>query len=351
MGKIYSIQFLRAMAAIFVVISHVWATNGVIGKPLGFDFIGGYGVDIFFVISGFIMCYTIKDVFVSPRKEALSFITKRILRIYPVYFIIASPAIIYLMHQHVAFGGTLSVYDVIGNFLLLPTFTQNPDYHMFYYVAWSLCYEMMFYALFALLMCFCKRKTTLVLSMIAIMVSMVVFVQTFRLQGQMLGWVNITYMIGDSLMINFALGCVAFLIYSQIRNVSINPLIAIGMIALLIAIGIINAQHQAYRLFSFGITSFAIVMIALYTKLPDIEKSKTETICVYLGNASYSIYLFHLYVVFASEKIYSIVPLQKDVTGAIMSFVAVLMGCIFYTFIEKPLNSIIHGRVYRRLHA
>ncbi|WP_420798164.1 acyltransferase family protein [Enterobacter roggenkampii] len=167
----------------------------------------------------------------------------------------------------------------------------------------------------------------------------------------MLGWVNITYMIGDSLMINFALGCVAFLVYSQIRNVSIKPLIAIGMIALLIVIGIINAQHQAYRLFSFGITSFAIVMIALYTKLPDIEKSKTETICVYLGNASYSIYLFHLYVVFASEKIYSIVPLQKDVTGAIMSFVAVIMGCIFYTFIEKPLNSIIHGRVYRRLHA
>lgn len=351
MSKIYSIQFLRAMAAIFVVISHVWATNGVIGKLLGFDYIGGYGVDIFFVISGFIMCYTIKDVFLSPRKEALSFITKRILRIYPVYFIIASPAIIYLMKQHMAFGGNLSAYDVIGNFLLLPTFTQNPDYHMFYYVAWSLCYEMMFYALFALLMCFCKRKTTLVLSMIAIMVGMVVLVQTFRLQGAMLGWVNITYMIGDSLMINFALGCVAFLVYSKVKNVSIKPSLSACMIALLIAIGIINAQHQAYRLFSFGITSFAIVMIALYTKIPDIEKSRAEKVGVYLGNASYSIYLFHLYIVFASEKVYSVVPLQKDITGAIMSLVAVLIGCVFYSYIEKPMNSIIHGRVYKRIQA
>lgn len=351
MSKIYSIQFLRAMAAIFVVISHVWATNGVIGKPLGFDYIGGYGVDIFFVISGFIMCYTIKDVFFAPRKEALSFITKRILRIYPVYFIIASPAIIYLMKQHMAFGGNLSAYDVIGNFMLLPTFTQNPDYHMFYYVAWSLCYEMMFYALFALLMCFCKRKTTLVLSMIAIMVGMVVFVQTFRLQGAMLGWVNITYMIGDSLMINFALGCFAFLVYSQVKNVSIKPSLSVCMIALLIAIGIINAQHQAYRLFSFGITSFAIVMIALYTKIPETEKSRAEKVGVYLGNASYSIYLFHLYIVFASEKVYSVVPLQKDITGAIMSMVAVLIGCVFYSYIEKPMNSIIHDRVYKRIQA
>lgn len=351
MSKIYSIQFLRAMAAIFVVVSHVWAINGVAEKPYGFEYLGGYGVDIFFVISGFIMCYTTKEVFSAPRKEALSFITKRIIRIYPVYFIIASPGIFYLMSQYVSFGGSLSAYDVIGNFLLLPTFTGNPGYHMFYYVAWSLCYEMMFYVLFAILMCFCKRKTTLVLSMVGIIVGMVSLVQTFQLQGKILGWVNISYMVGDSLMINFALGCVAFLIFSNAKNVEIKPLISILMIAFLVVIGLINAKNQAYRLFSFGFTSFAIVMIALYTKLPKKEKSLTESIGVYLGNASYSIYLFHLYMVFASERIFQSMTSYKDVTGVILSIVSVLIGCVFYSYIEKPMNNMVHSRFYKRLPA
>lgn len=337
------------MAAAFVVISHVWGNNGVVGGPLGFGYIGGYGVDIFFVISGFIMCYTTKEVFACPRSEAISFMSKRILRIYPVYLIVASPAIIYLMHQHLKNGASLSLYDVIGNFLLLPTFTEDPNYHMFFYVAWSLCYEMMFYALFAILMSVCKTRKTLVFSMIVSIVGMVAFVQTFRLQGEMLGWVNMTYMVGDSLMINFALGCLAFAIFSTVRGFELRPALSIVLICVLIAMGIINAQHQAYRLFSFGFPAFFIVMIALYTRLPDANQPAVERIALYLGNASYSIYLVHLYVVFASEKVYSLVPFQKDVTGAIMSLIAIALGCAFYSTVEKPMNKTIHVRLYKRV--
>ncbi|HCB1594245.1 TPA: acyltransferase family protein [Citrobacter farmeri] len=350
MGKIYTLQILRAFAALCVVVSHVWGINGKIGKPLGFDYIGGYGVDIFFVISGFIMCYTIKDVFDNPRRESFVFIAKRILRIYPVYIILAIPVIIYFSSLAIESGKDVSLYMIIGNLLLLPTFTQNPSYHMYFYVAWSLCYEMMFYAVFAFIMLFTKNKNSLIAIMVVLLVSMVALVNTFKLQGKMLGWVNITYMIGDSLMINFALGCIAFVIYRAYRNVSLKPIVSILIVAILFYIGIVNAQHQVLRIFKFGIPSFLIVLTMLYTKIEDHYDDKVFTkFCIYLGNASYSIYLVHLYVVFIMPKIYTVTPLNKDITGAIMSVFAALMGCLFYSGIEKPLNKFIHLKIYTKL--
>ena len=309
-------------------------------------YIGGFGVDIFFVISGFIMCYTTKDIFTNPRAEAISFMAKRVLRIYPIYLIVATPAVIYLMIQFHAAGGEISFYDVIGNILLLPTFTQDPDYHMYFYVAWSLCYEMMFYIMFSALMFLCKSKKTLIFYMIAIMFGMVSIVNLLGLQGKMLGWVNLTYMIGDSLMINFALGCVIYIIFSKFNRYYVSPLVALTIISLAVICGIILAQHQHCRLLRFGIPSFIIVMVALYTRTEGVNAGFLSKTGLYLGNASYSIYLIHLYIVFISGWVYSVSPLPNDVTGAIMSVVAISLGCVFYTAIERPINKSIHAKVY-----
>ncbi|WP_336852537.1 acyltransferase [Pseudescherichia vulneris] len=350
MGKIYSLQILRAIAALCVVISHIWGVNGKIGEPLGFAYFGAYGVDIFFVISGFIMCYSIKDIFDNPFHQAIGFISKRILRIYPSYLIIASPVILYFIYSTLKSGGAVSLYMIIGNFLLLPTFNGDPAYHMYFYVAWSLCYEMMFYLLFALIMVFCRNRTQLIAAMVTVLIGLVAVVHTFRIQGDMLGWVNIRYMVGDSLIVNFAMGCIAFVIYRTFNNISFRPLTSFLLVASLFCMGIINAQHQADRLFCFGLPAFLIVLIVLYTKFDENhDRKKITQLGIYLGNASYSIYLLHLYIVFIMPEIYKIVPFNKDFTGAIMSVVAVLIGCAFYSAIEKPLNRFIHQKNFKKL--
>ena len=88
--KLESIQILRGVAAIFVVISHLCTQMRdnhpapcLIGCCAN---LGGIGVDIFFVISGFIMV-----VMTIGRPDgvgaSLNFLRKRVLRIYPVYWI------------------------------------------------------------------------------------------------------------------------------------------------------------------------------------------------------------------------------------------------------------------------
>src|SRR5512146_2076335 len=94
-----SIQILRALAACLVVIGHclhetaeIAARNGRL--PLRIDLIDwGIGVDIFFVISGFIMIYTTADLFGQPGAMR-TFLTRRIIRIVPLYWLMTAGLIL-----------------------------------------------------------------------------------------------------------------------------------------------------------------------------------------------------------------------------------------------------------------
>src|ERR1035441_9393438 len=84
--KLNSIQYLRAIAAVAVVLSH--AANSLLGPTahlINLDY-GAYGVDIFFVVSGFIMYYTTFEMSIRPG----TFFIKRLIRIFPLYLILST---------------------------------------------------------------------------------------------------------------------------------------------------------------------------------------------------------------------------------------------------------------------
>ncbi|HEX8580156.1 MAG TPA: acyltransferase [Allosphingosinicella sp.] len=136
--KLASIQYLRAIAALGVVAFH--AANAA-----GFAFPdGAYGVDIFFVISGFVMVW-ISSGATRPR----DFLTGRIRRIVPLYWVVtlAWLAAISLGLGYFPFGpGGLA-----SSFLFIPYGAAGEGRHYFpiVQVGWTLNYEMMFYAIFA----------------------------------------------------------------------------------------------------------------------------------------------------------------------------------------------------------
>jgi exopolysaccharide production protein ExoZ len=127
MGKVQSIQVLRALAVMAVVSAHVFATGR-----------GTSGVDLFFVISGFIIAR------VSSDRPATSFVKARLWRILPVYWLAALPyvawPILYGTPDWAKTAATISLWPVWGGAYQQPLLP----------VAWSLYFEMLFYAAVAL---------------------------------------------------------------------------------------------------------------------------------------------------------------------------------------------------------
>lgn len=215
-NKIDSLQIMRGYAAVIVAMCHIWNDGWLPGTLVE---LGGSGVDLFFVLSGFIMCLTVKLNLQSKSDNALYFLKKRVVRIFPIYIICAIPLIIFNTYAE----GPKSLYFYIGNLLLLPSFTNDPSYYYPLGPGWSLTYEMLFYYAFATFILLTANKKTLSLSLMIFLFALVITVRTLGLQGPQLGWVNFSFIIGDTMLINFGLGIVTYFIYDSFKNsVKIN---------------------------------------------------------------------------------------------------------------------------------
>ena len=163
--KLQSIQVLRGLAALLVVLFHIanletemMADNGLFEVPLmtGIILNGYAGVDLFFVISGFIMVYVTQS---SARgaRAAGSFLFARITRIYPVWWLFAGLMTIYMVGWHGLSGLGLG-WDVIGRSeplipYLVKSFALMPQgEHPILGVGWTLVHEVYFYLAFTVLM-------------------------------------------------------------------------------------------------------------------------------------------------------------------------------------------------------
>jgi peptidoglycan/LPS O-acetylase OafA/YrhL len=132
MNKLVWIQALRFLAALMVVGAHLIP---------GFDTIGQHGVDVFFVISGFVMVYSSEELFSKPQ-AAKQFMWRRICRIVPLYW---------LMTAVVAASGNYSWQHIATSLFFIPSVWPDAPSPMLpvLTVGWTLNVEMFFYLLFA----------------------------------------------------------------------------------------------------------------------------------------------------------------------------------------------------------
>lgn len=167
--KLQSIQILRGFAALLVVIYHIRAMealaiahNGLTELPLlnGLITNGYAGVDLFFVISGFIMVHVTTGVRAGV-KSALDFLFARVTRIYPIWWIFAAViTAMFIVYNGLGFGegwervsqGQPLTPYMIKSFLLAP----QPA-HPVLGVGWTLVHEMYFYLVFTLFLLVPRR--------------------------------------------------------------------------------------------------------------------------------------------------------------------------------------------------
>src|ERR1700730_5517211 len=140
---VYGVQVLRAAAATLVVVFHIGRMIEIkTGLDIGsWTHAGPAGVDLFFVISGFIMVYTMPKDFSAWR-----FLLRRIIRIAPLYWILT---IAYLALVILTARRHIPTTDIVASFFFLPARDENGMIYPPIGQGWTLAYEMFFYVALA----------------------------------------------------------------------------------------------------------------------------------------------------------------------------------------------------------
>lgn len=295
--KLNAIQYLRAVAATVVVLSH--AANSLLGHTshlINLDY-GAYGVDIFFVVSGFIMFYTTFDMGVRPS----TFLVKRLIRIFPLYFILSTVMFSLVVLNPVSFNKeSADVSAYLESVLFIPHW--NPRLHNLEPIVgpgWTLNYEMFFYLLFAASL-FLRYRWGGV-AVLPVIGSLVVLGRVHPIENPAF----ITYT--SPLMLEFCLGIVVAAAFvapakSILRWPSALTVLLGAGIAYLYAFQSDSYGSEAIRPFYVGLpcalSVVALVAIERGGRLPNIA------FLALLGDASYSLYLVHGFVLGIGQRLW-----------------------------------------------
>ncbi len=313
-----NVQILRAIAAISVVLHHAYTRSisyGIESSHLKvFGDFGQAGVDLFFVISGFILVYAFR----KNEKSAFHFLKDRYVRIAPVYYIVTVVlCVLYLIIPDIFrnFSFTFSEFFLSVMFLSQLTLDKQPILG----VGWTLEYEMFFYLVFFLSISF-RRYLRL-----EVLIALIIF-------GLVLSG------IASPICLEFLAGVILYVFYkaNKIRYLAIGSSSCFVFVVILIAAGVIPFDHS-WRVVSLGVGALSVLAVML------CMRSFQNPILLYLGEASYSIYLVHdlaLSLIIKINVNYMRVE-PFDWLPILFSLLAIAVGVLFYEVIEKPTTRIL----------
>lgn len=322
-AEIISIQYLRGVAALLVVLHHARNPNDWLFNPLA-SFTGGEsGVDVFFVISGFVMA-------IAATKESFrDFAIRRVIRVVPLYWIITGLFISLRVIASPAEMEPLTIQHLVKSLLFIPHF--SPIYPGNIWPAlvpgWTLNFEMFFYLLFALGI-IVGRPILLVCAVVPLLV-LAGFIGDFR------DPIIVTYT--SPLLFEFILGVVLGVIFKRNGVPAIIGWLTPAAIVLLLFPDLISQENQiACRI------SGATVLVAAALSLePRVKKLPLRALKM-LGDISYSLYLTHLIALAVASNIFRRLPindwLQFTLYLAFALLGSCLLGYLTHRFVEKPLT-------------
>ena len=285
--SIKSIQFLRFLAASLVVFSHcmlaidLYFKGHVSKSELYFANVGGVGVHVFFVISGFIMIYT--SFVDKTRKFApANFFVRRFIRIFPIYWVYCASYL--TVHQSLFGYYELSLGDIVKTLLLLPGYSP-----LIIGPAWTLSFELYFYLCFGFFMILGPLKGLVTMTLF--------YLASIAIQLYFHSDNAAFHLVTDSLLIEFLAG--AWIGYFFVSGISIRRCLSSGLLFLAIAgfvSGFVFGYHRLPSILIWGVPSTFLVGGCVFGE----KNGHLATIvqrCSFLGDSSYSLYLIHILLI------------------------------------------------------
>jgi exopolysaccharide production protein ExoZ len=336
MRPLGSIQILRALAALAVVLFHMQGELAHRGfdDPLPSLNVGAFGVDLFFVISGFIMVYS-SGPFFAQRVGGWRFFTKRIIRIAPLYWIFTtiSAAIAVALSRYPGHAD-YSMRHIAASYLFFPA-ARPEDGAMLPTcpTGWTLNFEMFFYVCFAFALQW--RRPVVVAAVCAALALLIV-------AGFLVAMPKPIAFLANPIIAEFCLGMLLaqlFLSGFQIAPVTAAVLLLVGVAGALLYTPYVDS-HSGLRPLAWGLSALAIVAASILYKatLNGLVARALET----LGDASYSLYLVHtalfisIYTVLSKFIDLHRIPAFLYGIGLVGASVVAALGV--YKWIELPIT-------------
>lgn len=349
MEHLATVQILRAIAALSVALGHTQteALRLAIADnrefhPILLDLTGA-GVDLFFVISGFVMVYASRELSCAPNGARI-FLERRVARIVPLYWSITA-LFLGVMAATPSLVSTSwpSLAEIFSSYFFIPYLRPGEEVMQpVYRLGWTLDYEMFFYVAFACVLGLRMNRALAVLS--AFFIGLTIAGLLLRpAPGVFFFWSN-------PIILEFIMG--AWIGYARLSNFRISGASAAGLalagiagFALQVASGF--DAHGAWRPLLWGAPAAAIVAAA--TLFPWDVSARAWGPVIFLGDASYALYLSHPIALRMLSPLWTRYGLAEhfgDAAYVVAAFVPMpLIACLIYARFEKPLTKALRTRL------
>jgi peptidoglycan/LPS O-acetylase OafA/YrhL len=342
--RLTNLQALRGVACLLVLAFHVaeWeqhrCASPAVCVALPFEYFGYIGVDLFFVLSGFVITW-VSFAKLGDRSQLLGFIWRRAWRILPLYWVCWIGVV-------AAYHGILGIPWLptwrwfFANVLILPAQPQ----HLFIPQAWSLAFELLFYAVFAGFFVLPRRvflptlgawSATIAILAVAGSPHPAVRGPIGRCLEKLI----------DPLVLEFLFGCVAAVAVGSGRHLSWGrTALNVGLLGFAGSsmgeyFGIVHTRgHSLERVLSFGLSCALIVFGA--TARERTHGLQSPRWLQTVGDASYSIYLVHIVVLEVVQ--HWLTDMRHDLIPHLLYVAALVIGSLAAGFalhftVERPL--------------
>ena len=322
-----------------VAVHHVQADAAVLAPHGGLSFAWGdilpwmAGVDIFFVVSGFIMVHASDQIFGRPGATRL-FLERRIARIVPLYwaattlFLLIGLAVPAMLNS-----GAPGLGQIAASYLFWPVVSTQGLVQPVYSLGWTLNYEMLFYVLFA---------AALVLPRVwvvpAVALALLVLVGSEALAGPLplpFGfW-------GQPIVLEFAAGMVLALLWRRGLNLAL-PLrwaIAAGGVAVLLFGRYLPLPAGPWRDLVLHGAAASMLVLAAIAGRDEGAPSAAMRVLARVGDASYALYLVHPFVIRGLREAFMRLELHEPVPFVVAGLAAALLAAlVVQRWFEVPVT-------------
>jgi peptidoglycan/LPS O-acetylase OafA/YrhL len=303
LSKLYQVQVLRGVAALSIAALHAQHDAAALALRYGLAFAPAdrfpwaAGVDMFFVISGFIMVHASRSLFGAGGSKRI-FLSRRIARIVPLYWTVTTLYLcVALAVPTMLNSAVLEPWPVVASYLFIPFERPDGAAQPLYSLGWTLNYEMFFYALFALFLVFSRSRA--VLGLMALLAVLVCLGLAFRLPQPLRFWT-------DPIMLEFAFGLGLGLVHAE--GARLGGPARLGFAAL--AIGLLaldltrpDGAIALTRALAWGLPATLLVAAAALGREGSAPVSALTRAGAAVGDASYALYLIHPFAVRAGHEV------------------------------------------------